>query len=45
MGVLEHALELDDAGAIAVELEVVPMKVAEIITKKVKLLTISMGSG
>jgi 3-methyl-2-oxobutanoate hydroxymethyltransferase len=45
MGVLEHALELDDAGAIAVELEVVPTKVAEIITKKVKLLTISMGSG
>ena len=45
VGVLEHALELDDAGAIAVELEVVPTKVAEIITKKVKLLTISMGSG
>ena len=45
MGVLEHTLELDDAGAIAVELEVVPTKVAEIITKKVKLLTISMGSG
>ena len=45
VGVLEHALELDDAGAIAVELEVVPTKVAEIITKKVNLLTISMGSG
>ena len=45
LGVLEHALELDDAGAIAVELEVVPTKVAEIITKKVNLLTISMGSG
>ena len=45
MEVLQHALELDDAGAIAVELEVVPTKVAEIITKKVKLLTISMGSG
>ena len=45
MGVLEHALELDNAGAIAVELEVVPTKVAEIITKKVNLLTISMGSG
>ncbi len=43
--VLEHALELDDAGAIALEVEVVPPKVAEIITKKVKLLTISMGSG
>ena len=45
LGVLQHALELDDAGAIAVELEVVPTKVAEIITKKVNLLTISMGSG
>ena len=45
LGVLEHALELDNAGAIAVELEVVPTKVAEIITKKVNLLTISMGSG
>ena len=45
LGVLEHALELDNAGAIAVVLEVVPSKVAEIITKKVNLLTISMGSG
>ena len=45
LGVLEHALELDNAGAIAVELEVVPTKVAEIITKKVNMLTISMGSG
>ena len=43
--VLEHALELDDAGAIGLEVEVVPPKVAEIITKKVRLLTISMGSG
>tara|TARA_Y200000002_G_scaffold182124_1_gene150241 strand:- start:588 stop:1412 length:825 start_codon:yes stop_codon:yes gene_type:complete len=43
--VLEHALELDEAGAIGLEVEVVPPKVAEIITKKVKLLTISMGSG
>ena len=43
--VLEHALELDDAGAIGLEVEVVPPKVAEIITNKVKLLTISMGSG
>ena len=45
IGVLEHAMELDDAGAIGLEVEVVPPKVAEIITKKVKLLTISMGSG
>jgi 3-methyl-2-oxobutanoate hydroxymethyltransferase len=43
--VLRHSMELDDAGAIGVEVEVVPPKVAEIITKKVKMLTISMGSG
>ena len=35
----------DDAGAIAVEMECVPYKVAEVITKNVKLLTLSMGSG
>ena len=33
------------AGAIGVELEVVPPKVAEIITKKVEIMTLSMGSG
>ncbi len=43
--VLKHAIELDEAGAIGLEVEVVPPKVAEVITKKVKLLTISMGSG
>ena len=43
--VLEHAIELDEAGAIGLEVEVVPPKVAEVITKKVNLLTISMGSG
>ena len=43
--VLRHSMELDDAGAIGIEVEVVPPKVAEIITKKVKMLTISMGSG
>tara|TARA_Y100001936_G_scaffold250724_1_gene304287 strand:+ start:484 stop:1317 length:834 start_codon:yes stop_codon:yes gene_type:complete len=45
IGVVRHAMELDDAGAIGLEVEVVPPKVAEIATKKVKLLTISMGSG
>mgnify|MGYP000365501979 FL=1 len=45
IGVVRHAMELDDAGAIGLEVEVVPPQVAEIITKKVKLLTISMGSG
>jgi 3-methyl-2-oxobutanoate hydroxymethyltransferase len=43
--VLRHSMELDAAGAIGVEVEVVPTKIAEIITKKVKMLTISMGSG
>ena len=45
LGVVRHAMELDDAGAIGLEVEVIPPKVAEIVTKKVKLLTISMGSG
>ena len=34
--ILEHTLELQEAGAIGVELEVVPPKVAEDITKKVR---------
>ena len=44
-GVLRHALELQDAGVIGVELEVVPPKVASLITKKVNIITMSMGSG
>jgi len=43
--VVRHAMELDDAGAIGVEVEVIPPKVAEVVTSKVKMLTISMGSG
>ena len=43
--ILEHTLELQEAGAIGVELEVVPPKVAEVITKKVDIMTLSMGSG
>ena len=35
----------DQAGAIGLEVECVPDRVAEIITKKVNLLTLSMGSG
>ena len=42
---LRNTLELQDAGVIGVELEVVPTKVAAIITKKVNILTLSMGSG
>ena len=43
--VLQNTLELQEAGAIGVELEVVPTKVAEVITKKVNIMTLSMGSG
>ena len=45
LGVLKHTIELQEAGAIGVELEVVPPKVAEVITKKVDIMTLSMGSG
>jgi len=38
-------LRYDDAGAIAVEMELVPEKVAKHITRNVKMLTMSMGSG
>ena len=44
-GVMKHTLELQEAGAIGVELEVVPPKVAEVITQKVDIITLSMGSG
>jgi 3-methyl-2-oxobutanoate hydroxymethyltransferase len=43
--VLLNTLELQDLGVISVELEVVPTRVAAIITKKVDILTLSMGSG
>ena len=43
--VLIHTLELQEAGVIGVELEVVPHKVAKIITQKVNIMTLSMGSG
>ena len=45
IGVLKHTLELQDAGVIGVEFEVVPPKVAAIVTKKVDIITLSMGSG
>jgi 3-methyl-2-oxobutanoate hydroxymethyltransferase len=45
MGVLQHTLELQEAGVIGVEIEVVPPKVAAFITKKVDIITMSMGSG
>tara|TARA_B100000073_G_scaffold83565_1_gene64185 strand:- start:591 stop:1298 length:708 start_codon:yes stop_codon:yes gene_type:complete len=45
IGVLKHTLELQEAGAIGVEFEVVPPKVAAVVTKKVDIMTLSMGSG
>ena len=42
---LEKSLSLQEAGVIGIELEVVPAKVAKIITEKVDIITISMGSG
>jgi 3-methyl-2-oxobutanoate hydroxymethyltransferase len=43
--VLGDAMILEEAGAIAIEVEVVPVKVAAEITKRVGIITISMGSG
>ena len=42
---MQNTIELQEAGVIGVELEVVPPKVAEVITKKVDIMTLSMGSG
>ena len=43
--VYQDAIAYDNAGAIGLEVECVPDRVAELITKKVSLLTLSMGSG
>ena len=43
--VLNDTLVLEEAGVIGVELEVVPRKVAAEITKRTKIITMSMGSG
>ena len=45
MRVYEHAKELEEAGAFAAELEVVPDRVAAEISKRTSLLLFSMGSG
>ena len=45
ISVLRHTLELEEVGVIGVELEVVPTKVAAEITKRTKMITMSMGSG
>jgi 3-methyl-2-oxobutanoate hydroxymethyltransferase len=45
MAVLKDALAVQDAGAFAMVLEAVPAEVAALITKKVRIPTISIGAG
>ncbi len=45
IGILRHTLELQDAGVVGVEFEVVPPKVAAVVTKKTDIIIMSMGSG
>ena len=45
MWVYQHALEFQDAGVIGVELEIVPNRIADEISKRLDMLVISMGSG
>ena len=45
MSVYDHAKELEDAGAFAAELEVVPDRIAAEIAKRTSLVLMSMGSG
>jgi 3-methyl-2-oxobutanoate hydroxymethyltransferase len=45
IALLEDALALQDAGVFAILLELVPARVAEIITQKLDVPTISIGSG
>ena len=45
MIVYDQCLRIQDAGGVAIEMECVPYKVAEAITKKVKPIVMSMGSG
>lgn len=43
--ILEDALAIEEAGAVAMVLEGVPAKLAELISKKVKIPTIGIGAG
>lgn len=43
--IYKDALKYQEAGAVAIEMECVPYKVATEITKRVDILTLSMGSG
>ena len=42
---IEDALAIEEAGAVAMVLECVPAKLAELISKKVKIPTIGIGAG
>jgi len=43
--IYNEALKLQDSGAFAIEIEIVPFKVAEYISKNLKIFLIGMGSG
>ena len=43
--IYDHILKLQDAGAFAIEIEIVPFKIAEYISKSVNVFMIGMGSG
>jgi len=45
LSIYDQTLKLQDAGAFAVEIEIVPYRVAEYISKNVKVFMIGMGSG
>ena len=45
INIYEQCLKIQDAGGVAIEMECVPFKVAEAITKKVEPIVVSMGSG
>ena len=45
MMVYDQCLEIQDAGGVAIEMECVPHKIAEAISKKVDPIVMSMGSG
>ncbi len=43
--IFEHAKAYENAGAIAIEVELVPQEVAAEISKRVRILTVAMGAG
>jgi len=45
MMIYDQCLKIEEAGGVAIEMECVPYKIAEAISKKVKPTVMSMGSG